>query len=211
MSQFTDYLASVDGVALDVDGNYGPQCWDLWTHYATTLIGVDPWWLCGTNSGGGCPYHSGYTCGIWFGFGSNLNPWFTQVSGPPQRGDVAIWDYGSAPAPLSHVAIVVEDRGDSVLTMTQNPGACHYGQISKSGILGYLRPNNQSFFDGGAGPAPMPSPSGNTHTVIPGDTLWGISEKFYGTGYEWPRIYEANSAQIANPNLIFPGQIFLIP
>lgn len=155
MSAFGDYLGSVNGVALDVDGNYGPQCWDLWSHYASNLIGVDPWWLTGTNSGGGCAAHSGYTCGIWYGFGGNLNPWFTAY-GPDvvaQPGDVAIWEYGYPATPYSHVAIVVEDRGGSLYTMTQNPGACHYGQITKNGLLGYLRPDNQSFFDGASAPA----------------------------------------------------------
>lgn len=32
--------------------------------------------------------------------------------------------------------------------MTQNPGAAHYANLNKTGILGYLRPDNQSYFDG---------------------------------------------------------------
>jgi nucleoid-associated protein YgaU len=39
--------------------------------------------------------------------------------------------------------------------MTQNPGAAHYATLSKAGMLGYLRPDNQSYFDGpGAGSVP---------------------------------------------------------
>lgn len=154
MSQFSDYLASVDGVAIDVDGNYGPQCWDLWTHYAVNVVGANPWWRCSTSAGGGCGAHPGYTCGLWYGFdASGLNQWFTAY-GPgtaAQPGDVAIWDYGYPNTPYSHVAVVVEDRGGSLYTMTQNPGACHYGQITKNGLLGYLRPDNQSPFGGFSG------------------------------------------------------------
>lgn len=58
-------------------------------------------------------------------------------------------------------------------------------------------------------PAPTPSPSGTTYTVEPGDTLWGISELYYGTGTRYPEIAAANG--IENPNLIFPGQVFVIP
>jgi len=58
-------------------------------------------------------------------------------------------------------------------------------------------------------PAPAPSPSGTTYTVVPGDTLWGISEAYYGTGTRYPEIAAANG--IENPNLIFPGQVFVIP
>lgn len=58
-------------------------------------------------------------------------------------------------------------------------------------------------------PTPAPAPSGTTYTVVPGDTLWGISERYYGTGTRYPEIAAANG--IANPNLIFPGQVFVIP
>jgi len=153
MSQFQNWLGSVNGVSVEMDTSWGAQCWDLWSHYAVNMIGV-PYWRTGTNAGGGCPSHSGYTCGLWITFGSSgLNQWFTPVQGPPQRGDVAIWDWGSPAGPNSHVAIVVEDRGNSVYCMTQNPGAAHYANLGKAGILGYLRPDNQSFFDGPAAPS----------------------------------------------------------
>ena len=153
MSKFQNWLNSVNGVGLNVDGQWGNQCWDLWSHYAVNVIGVSPWQLTGTNSGGGCPQHPGYTCGIWKGFGGNLNRWFTPHNGTPQRGDVAIWDWGSPVGPQSHVAIVVEDRGANVYCMTQNPGNSHYANLSKRGILGYLRPDDQSHFGGGGAPA----------------------------------------------------------
>ena len=153
MSKFQNWLNSVNGVGLNVDGQHGNQCWDLWSHYAVNVIGVSPWQLTGTNSGGGCPQHPGYTCGIWKGFGGNLNRWFTPHTGTPQRGDVAIWDWGSPVGPQSHVAIVVEDRGANVYCMTQNPGNSHYATLSKRGILGYLRPDDQSHFGGGGAPA----------------------------------------------------------
>lgn len=50
-----------------------------------------------------------------------------------------------------------------------------------------------------------------THTVVSGDTLWGIAKKYYGNGAMYTKIYEANSGVIKNPNLIYPGQVFTIP
>lgn len=213
--RFTDWLNNVNGKAIDLDGYYGAQCWDLWGHYATNLIGVAPARLTYTGAGGGCRQHPGYTCGVWYGFDrSGLNRWFTPVSAsePAKPGDVAIWDYGYPATPLSHIAVVVEDRGGSVYTMTQNPGPSHYGQITKNGLLGYLRPDNQSFFDGASsGSVATPAPTGQTHTVVPGDTLWGIAQTYLGDGTRYPEIFALSNFRSGNPNLIFPGEIAVIP
>lgn len=56
---------------------------------------------------------------------------------------------------------------------------------------------------------PAPAPTPRTYTVVPGDTLWGIAVAYYGDGTRYPEIAEANG--IGNPNLIFPGQTFIIP
>ncbi len=50
-----------------------------------------------------------------------------------------------------------------------------------------------------------------THTVVPGDTLSGIAKKYYGDASRWPEIHAANKGKISNPNLIYPGQTFVIP
>jgi hypothetical protein len=51
----------------------------------------------------------------------------------------------------------------------------------------------------------------HTYTVQDGDTLWSIAQQSYGDGQMWPHIYHANRAQIANPNVIYPGQVLIIP
>ena len=50
-----------------------------------------------------------------------------------------------------------------------------------------------------------------TYTVKRGDCLWNIAKRFYGKGSLYTRIYDANTNKIANPNLIYPGQVFIIP
>lgn len=60
------------------------------------------------------------------------------------------------------------------------------------------------------GPAPAPPP--RTYTVVSGDCLWTIAQRFYGNGAAWPKIYDANRSKITkSPNLIYPGQVFVIP
>jgi nucleoid-associated protein YgaU len=49
------------------------------------------------------------------------------------------------------------------------------------------------------------------YTVVAGDTLSAIAQQWYGAASLWPRIHEANRDQIADPNLIFPGQVLRIP
>jgi LysM repeat protein len=58
-------------------------------------------------------------------------------------------------------------------------------------------------------PPPPPPPAVQTYTVVSGDTLWAISERFYGDGNRYQEI--ANASGISNPDLIQPGQVLTIP
>lgn len=56
---------------------------------------------------------------------------------------------------------------------------------------------------------PPPAPEPRTYTVVAGDTLWAIAERFYGDGNRYPEIAAASG--IANPDLINVGQVVTIP
>lgn len=66
-------------------------------------------------------------------------------------------------------------------------------------------------------PSASPSPSAvvvpkiTTTTVARGDSLWRLSQNSYGAGTRYAVIYKANKEQIRNPNLIYPGQVFVLP
>lgn len=55
------------------------------------------------------------------------------------------------------------------------------------------------------------APSTRTYTVVRGDCLWNIAKKYYGNGSQYTKIYNANRDKIKNPNLIYPGQVLVIP
>ena len=50
-----------------------------------------------------------------------------------------------------------------------------------------------------------------TYTVQPGDSLSRIALKTLGNGNAYPEIFAMNSGVVANPSLIFPGQVLQIP
>jgi nucleoid-associated protein YgaU len=54
-------------------------------------------------------------------------------------------------------------------------------------------------------------PEIGTTTIIRGDSLWQISRRIYGKGTRYTVIFDANQPQIRNPDLIYPGQIFVLP
>ena len=57
----------------------------------------------------------------------------------------------------------------------------------------------------------MPSSSESLIVIQPGHNLWVIARSTYGRGILYTNIYEANRSQIADPHLIYPGQIFVVP
>jgi nucleoid-associated protein YgaU len=61
-------------------------------------------------------------------------------------------------------------------------------------------------------PGAMPRPYPTNHVVIKGESLWWIAEykQIYNDPFQWPLIYKANRSKIKDPDLIFPGQDFVI-
>ena len=55
------------------------------------------------------------------------------------------------------------------------------------------------------------APNPLTYTVKSGDCLWNISKKYLGKGERWKEIYALNKDKIKNPDLIYPGQVLIMP
>ena len=57
----------------------------------------------------------------------------------------------------------------------------------------------------------MPSSAEPLVVIQPGNNLWLIARHVYGRGVLYTQIFEANRDQIGDPDLIYPGQIFILP
>lgn len=136
MTTFNQFVSAHEGVVTDVDGAYGGQCWDLWSSYAQECCGV---------SQAATSTTSGYADSVYtakYEASSELQARFDKIGtdAAARAGDVAFWAYGSSSYPQSHVAIVIQDNGENLLCLSQNPGPAHRVSLTKSGLVGYLRP-----------------------------------------------------------------------
>lgn len=131
-----EWMNSVNGKIIDMDGAYGGQCWDLWSSYARNVYSIP---AADTNT------VDGYAASVYtarYDRSRALQNTFSREAGnyTPVYGDVAFWNGNG----MNHVAIVVRDNGNGTLeTMSQNPNKAGYINISKNGIIGYFHPRNR--------------------------------------------------------------------
>jgi len=57
----------------------------------------------------------------------------------------------------------------------------------------------------------LPAPVRN-YTVVAGDSLWKIAQKYYGNGAEYPKIIAANPGKLKDDkSVIHPGDVLVVP
>jgi len=78
-----------------------------------------------------------------------------------------------------------------------------------AGMNGWSDP--QKYLDNVTPIITTPETPFKTYTVVYGDTLWSLAEKFYGSGSDYPKIFAANRDILEEPDIILPGQVLKIP
>ena len=117
---------------------------------------------------------------------------------PDTAVEIAVAEPATEPAPaadLAATATAAKPPVDPAVTATAEPAVPALAENSAAPV---------------ASAAAKPTPSVSI-TVQPGFTLWGIASQQFGDGVMYVQVFEANKDKIRDPNLIYPGQVFVIP
>ncbi len=104
--------------------------------------------------------------------------------------------------------------GDSLWKIAQNFYGSGYNWVDIAQVNSLSKPNfiaaGQELTIPKVEPrlAQVESITGDSYTVVKGDCLWKIAVRAYGDGYKWVKIARENN--LANPDLIHPGNVLLI-
>src|SRR6266581_2707995 len=60
------------------------------------------------------------------------------------------------------------------------------------------------------GPLTIKPDAPDRYIVVPGDTLWGISQRYTDSPWRWPELWSMNREQIRKPHLIYPGYVIIL-
>lgn len=107
-------------------------------------------------------------------------------------------------------SITANQDGDWTLQISRKMGPGNYQiRIDQTTVKGKVVARIQIPFK----KAPSIDNKNERRTVIiqPGNSLWRIAARVYGSGFRYTEIYKANVDQIRDPDLIYPGQVFTLP
>lgn len=137
MPDINAFVTQNTGKLIDVDGAFGVQCVDLvnlWLRNFNTRL----------NTGvPGLPF-DGYAGAAWYAGQSGMTK--QPARSTAKAGWVVIWGLGNPGMPLTHTAIVLEDKGNQLVTFSSNSPQkeAMVQTFSKLGVLGYFEPTGNS-------------------------------------------------------------------
>lgn len=186
------FVAKNNGKAIDFDGYYGAQCWDLAAFYDRDVV-----------KGKGMPTGNGCACGCYKNFLNPLPKFYKRIphvkGNKPVAGDLIIWNCNLPNSGgCGHIAVVLSSNKTSFVSFDQNWGGkyCHKVVHDYRYVIGYLRPRKNIEAVQTKTPKPI------TYKVKKGDYLYKIAGLFKTTVGKLRKL----NPQIKDPNKIKEGQ-----
>lgn len=90
-------------------------------------------------------------------------------------------------------------------------GYSHSATVIKTDFGNSLKSKSKGSNGESVSSPPTSDNAKRTYTVKKGDCLWNIAKYYYGDGSKYTKIYDANTDKIADPDLIYVGQVLVIP
>lgn len=116
---YEEFKNKYNGMYIDWDGQYGPQCWDLGQFYNIECLGVPSWVLSGSDLVSNMLYPPKR---------NDLDTYFEEIPVTEMYpGDVCIFEYG-------HIAIFDHWDGKKNWFFSQNPNPCQVMTLNEKGM-----------------------------------------------------------------------------
>ncbi len=110
--------------------------------------------------------------------------------------------------PAAHAIAGADGRWTATLARSITQGL-HRLRVDQLGADGQVTARVETPFSRAALVGTLPA---ETAVIVqPGNSLWRIARRVYGEGVRYSVIYRANQERIGDPDLIYPGQIFIVP
>lgn len=140
---FDQFYAKYNNQPVDVDRQYGNQCWDLVALYNELVIGIPASADYGLPTG-----PSGSAKEVYTNFKDPLPKYFDKLppSASPQKGDIVVWGF----APDGHIAIFIKGNLNNFDSFDQNwpvGSVAHLQNHNGNNVLGFLRPKGGEDMD----------------------------------------------------------------
>jgi nucleoid-associated protein YgaU len=144
----------------------------------------------------------------------------TQIAAAQSSGNTpsAVAEQGNGASPST--AVKREAAAGTSAQTTALPGKTGSGASNPNSATAAASPSATPSQATGDNVRILPPPAPAAHVVIErlttasvnkGDSLWRISRNILGRGIRYTQIYAANTSQIRNPHLIYPGQVLVVP